>query len=229
MDANDLLYAMAGFVVGATVVAILFEAMARGRSKPGETVKLTAGWRLSELQDPIIVARDLLDVEVPQGARIVSSGLVGAAAFGRGQVRQVPAVPAEFALDAKRGKALLFLGGIESGSLALLSVDPALLARLNAEATGLWERGDPYVERRSIAELAGRSGIVVETQGTVQDVLPYQGRFLLRLEDAGHVVGVQVDKDPADLRSERVLVRGKLVKDRTGYPLLEAFDLRRIS
>jgi hypothetical protein len=137
-------------------------------------------------------------------------------------------VAAEVAIDAKRGKAILFLSGVRPGALALVTVEPELVARLAADAQGLWERSNPYLERRTLAEAAAAAGLVIETQGTVQDVLPYQGHFLLRLEEAGQVLGVQVDQDAEELRGAKVLVRGRVMKDARGYPTLHASDLRRI-
>jgi hypothetical protein len=227
MDAINLVYAIAGFVVGAVAVAVMVETRMR-RASQSSGVKLTQGWRLAELRDPIVVAHDVLEVEVPAGARVAADGMVSPQAFAAAQVRQVPSVPAEFAIDAQGTRALVFVGGLRQGSWALLTVDPAILARLSAEAKAAWDRGDPYVERRSVAELPGRNGVTVETQGVVQDVLPYHGRHLMRLEDGGHVVGVVMEKDPSELRQARILVRGRVEKDRTGYTLLAAYDVRRM-
>lgn len=227
MDALDLVYAAAGFVVGAVAVAVLVEARGKGAA-PAETMKLTSTWRLGELGTPLVVARDV-EAEVPAGARVVASGQVAPEVFAAAQVRQVPHVGAEYAVDAARKRVLLFLGGVRPGAQAMLSVDPAVVARLEAEATALWERADAYVERRHLADAAGRHGLVVETEGTVQDVIPYQGSFLVRLEDGGQILGVQVDKDPVELRGERIVVRGKVAKDKGGYPVLKATDVRRMA
>lgn len=226
MDAFDLVYALAGFVVGAVAVAVLVEARTRGNG-PAETMKLTSTWRLAELGTPLVVARDV-EVEVPAGTRVIASGTVAAEAFVAADVRQVPHVGAEYAVDQGRRRVLLFLGGVRAGGQAILSVDPTVVARLEAEAMALWERADPYVERRALSDAAGRHGLVVETQGVVQEVIPYHGAFLLRLEDNGQVLGVQVDKEPSELRGQRVVVRGKMGKDRGGYPMLKASDLRRL-
>ncbi|MEK6976277.1 MAG: hypothetical protein AABY18_08050 [Candidatus Thermoplasmatota archaeon] len=226
MDAFDLVYALAGFVVGAVAVAVLVEARTRSAG-PVESMKLTSTWRLAELGSPLVVARDV-EADVPTGSRIVASGTVASEAFAAAEVRQVPHVAAEYAIDAGRRRVLLFLGGVRPGAQAILSVDPAVVARLEAEATALWERADPYVERRTLSDAAGRHGLVVETQGIVQEVIPYQGAYLLRLEDGGQVLGVHVDKEPSELRGQRVVVRGKMLKDKGGYPMLKASDLRRL-
>lgn len=226
MDALDLVYALAGFVVGAVAVAVLVEARTRGAG-PVESMKLTSTWRLAELGTPLVVARDV-EAEVPAGTRVVASGTVAADVFATADVRQVPHVAAEYAVDQGRRRVLLFLGGVRPGAQAILSVDPTVVSRLEAEAKALWERADPYVERRALSDAAGRHGLVVETQGVVQDVIPYNGAFLLRLEEGGQVLGVQVDKEPSELRGERVVVRGKMQKDKGGYPMLKATDLRRL-
>lgn len=189
--------------------------------------KLTSSWRLSELQASTIVARDV-EVEIPADATVIVAGQVEAQALASAKVLQVAAVAGEFALDATNSRALLFLGGVREGALALSSTDAALIQRLRAEATSLAQHGAPYFERRTVGQLAGRVGIEIETQGTVQDVLPYHGAFLLRLEDQGHALGVQLEKEPTELKGARVLVRGRLTKDKGGYPVLQASELRRI-
>ncbi|HLF15881.1 MAG TPA: hypothetical protein VI796_00380 [Candidatus Thermoplasmatota archaeon] len=220
--------AILGFVVGAIAVAIVLEAMGRGRAKAPASWKLTTAWSLSELGAPLVVAHDLLEADVPTGTRVTASGTVSAEVFAKAEVRQVPPVRAEFAIDSAGTRALLFTAGIRPGAMALLTVDPGTVARLATEARELWESASPYVERVAIAQLGGRSGVVVETEGTVQETLPYKDRFLLRLADGGDIIGVVVAKDPAELRHERIVVRGKLVRDRTGYALIEASDLRRV-
>lgn len=224
----DILSLVIGLVVGALAVAIAIETTGRTREKPQPLGKLTTGWRLSELRSPLIVARDILDVEVPEDARIVASGLVDPGIQDRCEIRQVPPVRAEFALDLEHGRAFLFLGGIRRDAMALLSVDPVTLQRLEAEFKRLWDRSDPYVERHRIQDLAGRSGVTVEVDGVVRDVLPFQDRFMIRLEDQGSIIGVMVDKDAAELTDERVRVQGRLEKDKTGYPVIEAREIRRI-
>lgn len=225
MDASVALVALASIALGAAGATAYWRS--RPVPQPATDLRLTATWRLSELGAPLVVARDV-DVEVPVGARVVVSGQVGAAAFEAAQVRQVPAVTAEYAVDGDRGRALLFLGGLRPGAQAMLTTDKAAVARLAAQASALWERAEPYVERHPLADAAGRAGLVVETQGTVLDVLPYQGAFLLRLEDQGAVLGVQVDREPAELKGQRIVVRGRVGKDKGGYPVLVANDVRRL-
>jgi hypothetical protein len=122
----------------------------------------------------------------------------------------------------------LFLAGLQPAGMALWTVDAELISRLESEATSLWERANPYVERVAVSRLAGAAGAMIETEGLVHDVLPYQGRHLLRLQDEGHIVGVLVDRDPTELKSHRILVRGKLVRDKGGFLVIEAADLRRV-
>jgi hypothetical protein len=51
---------------------------------------------------------------------------------------------------------------------------------------------------------------------------------MIRLEDSGHIMGVLVDKNPENLREERIQVKGKLQRDQTGYAVIVAEDIRRI-
>lgn len=227
MDASAAA-ALAVLAAGAGATATLVWTRLRpAPAAPSGLPRLTSTWRLSELDAPLVVARDV-DVDVPAGTRIVASGQVAAEAFAGAQVRQTAAVTAEYAVDPAGRKALLFLGGLRPGALAMPCTDRDLVSRLAAEATALWERAEPYVERRGLAEAAGRTGIAVETQGTVLDVLPYQGAYLLRLEDNGQVLGVRVEREASELKGQRIVVRGQVGKDKGGYPVLLASDLRRL-
>lgn len=224
----DLLSVVIGLLLGGIAVGVVVEVTGRGREKAPEPHKLTTAWRLSELQEPVLVARDVLDVEVPPGTEVLASGLVDPKVQAACRVREVPPVRAEFALDRKQRRAILFLGGVQQGSMALLTVDDALLARLETEYRRLADRSADYVERFRISELGGRSGVVVETEGLVQEVLPWKQRWMMRLEDHGHIIGVAVEKDPSELKERRVRVRGRLDKDQAGYAVIEAVEVRTV-
>jgi hypothetical protein len=224
----DLFSIVIGLVLGGLAVAVVIETMGRGRQTVFETQKLTSAWRLSELNDPIIVAREIVDVDVPSGARVLASGLVPPAVQQHCRVQEVNDVRAEFAMDGDAKRAFVFVGGMRPGALALITIDEGLLGRLEAEYKRLGDRAGEYVERFKIRDLGTRQGVVVETEGHAQDVLPWQGRYMIRLEDAGSIIGVAVDKDPSELVSKRLRVKGRLEKDRTGYPIIEALDLRII-
>ncbi len=226
--AVDLLWASIGFVVGALVLAIGYEVSNRRRNVPQAETKLTTGWRLTEFRKPVIVARDVWDIKVPEGAIVLASGLVDPAVHRTCEVHSVPAVRAEFALDLEGERALLFAGGLRDGSLAAWSVEAGLLARLESEYRTLKSRATAYVERHAIADLAGRNGVVVETKGLVQDVLPWKDQYMLRLEDRGHVIAVLLQKDPSELVGQRILVKGPIDQGATGYATLVAEEIHRI-
>ncbi|MGB0653315.1 MAG: hypothetical protein ACPGQL_08965 [Thermoplasmatota archaeon] len=226
--AVDLFSAVLGFVVGALVVAIALEVNVRRRAEPQPLTKLTTAWRLSEFESPRVVCRDALDLDVPATATVLASGLVDPKVLTGATVHQVPPVRAEFALDMRQGRALLFPGGARDGALALWTVDPLILKRLDAEYRTLHARAEAYVERVTIAELAGRSGVTVETRGVVEDILPFKGRHMLRLTEHGHTVGVLVSEASEALKGERVQVRGPLTRDATGYPAIEADEIKRV-
>lgn len=229
-DMVDVLWLAIGVIGGAVATAIALEAMgrARDRTPTHPTVKLTSGWHLRELRTPVIVATDVLDVSVPDGCIIYASGVVAPEVLERCEVHQVPPVRSEFAFDTDRRRALVFTAGLREDTLALLTVEEGTLARLETEWRTLAGRSSEYVERLRIQEMAGKSGVTVETQGLVQDVVPWKERFMLRLEDDGHIIGVVVDKDPEALREEKVLVKGSLRKDQTGYAVIQADEIRRI-
>ncbi len=195
---------------------------------PRERYQLTTGWRVSEFDDPVLVVRDIQGVQVPAGAKVLASGLVDSSVQAGCDVRQAAEVRAEFVLDRARGRALLWFGGAREGSMGLITTDATLVARLENEFKSLWDKAEPYVERYKIAELSGRTGVTVETEGEVQEVIPWRDQWMMRLTDQGHVLGVLVPKDPTALETQRVRVKGRLEKDRGGYVVLRAEDVRSV-
>lgn len=226
--AVDLLSIAIGLIVGGAATALAMAARARRQEAPPSREKLTSAWRLSELQQPVLVARDVVDVDVPAKTLVYASGLVDPAVQQACQVFQVPPVNAEFALDLGQRRAILFLAGVRKDGLALLTADEALVARLETEYKRLVDRGGEYIERLRIQDLSGRTGVTIETEGVVQDALPWKGRFMIRLEDQGHIIGVLVNKDPSALQDKRIRVKGTLKKDDSGYPVVDAIDLRTL-
>lgn len=227
MDALSLLYGVAGAVIGGVAVAVALDAR-RSREPAQATGKLTSVWRLSELREPLIVAGDI-DIEIPAGSRVVTSGLVPPRRDdATSQVRQSANVSGTYAVDAGLGRAILFLGGVREGALAYVTSEPAIVARLAGEGEALWQNASPYIERHSIAELSGRAGSIVETHGTLRDVLPFQYGFLLRLEDAGHTIAVTAARDPG-MKGRQVVVRGTLGTDRSGYAQIAADEVTLVA
>ncbi len=227
--AFDVVALVIGLVAGALAVIAAMEATGRlrGQESKEDLSKLTSGWRVRELGTPIVVARDVLDVQVPRGCKIYASGVVDPAILEACEVQQVPPVRTEFALDVNARRAILFTSGVRDGSMALVTVDPVLVDRLETEYRTLAANSSQYVERLRIQDLAGKAGVTVETRGVVQNVVPFHDRFMMRLEDQGHVIGVTVDRNPSELEGLRVQVRGPIDK-RTGYPVIAAEDIRRI-
>lgn len=226
--AFDLLSLVVGVVLGGLAVGIVVEAMGRNKDQVVEQEKLTTAWRLREMREPIIVARDVMDVEVPAGCKIFASGLVDPRLQETCQVREVPPVRAEFALDLQSQRAFLFVAGLHKDAMAMVTVDEPTVRRLETEYRRLADRSSEYVERVRIQDLGGRDGVTVETEGFVQDVLPWKEQFMLRLEDQGHIIGVAVGKDPSQLKDRRIRVKGRLGRDQTGYAIIEANEIRPI-
>lgn len=222
----DPAWLVAAFGVGLGAAGLAMLVTGEGRGKGGDAVRLTATWTLDELDRPTIVARDLVGVEVPSGAQVLVTGRVDGEVVRRVPVRRIPDTSAEFALDAEGRRALLFLGGVRLGAMALPTTDPVLLDRLRATLGGLERQATPYAERRRVADLAGEPGLPVEAEGIVKEVLPRAGAHLLRLEQDGHVAAIRAAQVPDGLVGRRVAVRGRLGRDATGYAVVEADEIR---
>ncbi|PKK86131.1 MAG: hypothetical protein CVT48_02395 [Thermoplasmata archaeon HGW-Thermoplasmata-1] len=221
----DVLWFSIGTLVGIVIALVAVEFGLKKVFGKQEHSKLTSVWSLSEISDPLIVAEKLEGVPVPAGAKVVVRDAVDARTFSSAEVRKNPEVRSNFILGKNR--ALIFTGQIEPGKMALWTVDDILLRRLNSEFNRLWTKSDGYVEHLKIAELAGKSGLRVKTEGVVLDVIPYRERFLLRLSDHGHTIGVLTDKE-SDVKGSVVRVTGKLVKSDSGYSLIDSEEIDKI-
>lgn len=222
----EVLSTLVGFVVGVVAAGIAVELGLKKWFSAPDSSKLTTIWSLTELQSPEIVATSLhAGVEVPANARIVSAGDVPPSRKGL-NVRRNTEARGSFAIDAHRARAVLFLGAIEKGTLALWTVDERIIERLRAEFSRLWTRSTDYVERATVADIASKANVTVETRGIVQDVIPYKGRYMLRLTDHGDAVGVLVDQD-LQVRGQKVTVKGIVRTSRSGYPLVEALEVKQ--
>lgn len=224
----DPAWAVAAFGAGLGAAALAMQVALPRLAAPAPAARLTASWRLDELDRPTIVCRELAwaDAVVPAGSRVLCSGAVARDVLRHATVRRVADVPAEFALAADGGRALLFPGGLRPGAWAWPVSDEATLQRLRSQVDALEAAAVPYAERRSVADLAGDPGLPVEAEGTVRDVVPRAGGHLLRLEDGGHVAAVRVSSVPEGLAGRRVSVRGRLGRDASGYAVVEADEVR---
>lgn len=224
----DVLSTLIGFLIGVVAAGFAVELGLKKLFAAPDQGKLTTIWSLTELQAPEIVATSLhASIELPRTARVVASADLTASKKGY-QLRRNVEAKGCFALDSQRPRALLFLGGIEPGALALWTVDDKLIERLRAEFNRLWTRSTDYVERTKLAELPSKPNATVETTGIVQDVIPYRGRYMLRLTEEGEAVGVLVDRD-LPVRGHRVTVKGIVRASTSGYPLVEALEVRQES
>lgn len=222
----DVLSTLIGFLIGIVAAGFAVELGLKKLFAPPDSSKLTTIWSLTELSNPEIVATTLHGgVDVPKTARVVAASNVPPASKGF-QVRRNADAKGSFALDSQRPRALLFLGGIEPGSLALWTVDEKLIERLRAEFSRLWTRSIDYVERAKVADLPNKPNVTIETTGMVQDVIPYKGRFMMRLSEEGEAVGVIIDRD-LPLRGHRVTVKGIVRASSSGYPLVEALEVKQ--
>src|SRR5687767_7362885 len=222
----DVLSTLIGFIIGIVAAGFAVELGLKKLFAPPDNSKLTTVWSLTELTAPHIVATSLeAGVEVPKTARVVASSKMPPAKGGF-ELRRNAQAKGSFALDSQNPRALLFLGGIAPGSLALWTVDEKLIERLRAEFNRLWTRSTDYVERTTLAEIPSKPNAVVETSGMVQDILPYKGQFMMRLAEEGEAVGVIVDRE-LPVRGHRVTVKGVVRASSSGYPLVEAVEVKQ--
>ena len=214
-----------GFLIGVVATMIAVEFGLKKIFRPPALNKVTASWRLDDHKRPLVVAQDAANVELPQGAHVVTAGEVNPVGFRDRAHRRNPNARSNFLVDPELDRALVFMGPIREGTLALASLDPAVAARLRAEHKRLWETGEPYVEELSMAELGKNMGMLVRLRGRVLECIAYRQQHLLRLTDGSHTMGVVVEK-PLELDGRKVVVTGRVVRGASGYPLVEAEEVR---
>ncbi len=224
----DTISVFVGVLIGVVATAFAVEFGLKKLFRPPARTKVTAAWRLDEFQAPLVVTMDPAAVEYPRGAQVVTSGSAETGGGGDRTFRRNANARANFAIDSTRDRALFFGGPVERGTLALSTTDPELVGRLRAEHRRLWETGEAYVEDLPLAQVAARIGAMVRTRGRVVEVVPYRGRHLLRLVDGDQAIGVLVDS-ALDLAGAEVVVVGRAARGASGYPLLDAEEVRRVA
>jgi hypothetical protein len=224
----DTISVLVGFLIGVIATAIAVEFGLKKIFRPPVQSKVTGQWRLDEHRAPLVVAQDTATVGFPTGARVVTAGAAHPDALTGRDYRRNPNARSNYIVATDRDRATLFLGPIQEGTLALATVDPAIVARLRAEHRRLWETGEPLVEEAALGDAVRHAGMLVRTRGRVQDCVPYRDRHLLRVTDQNATLGVLVD-EPLELTGQTISVMGRVIRGTTGYPLIDAEEVRVVT
>lgn len=222
----DLISFFVGSVAGIIVALVAVEFGLKKMFSAPDAASLTAVWSFRDFRLPLVASLDASAAPVPRAAKLVTNGPVPVPSSGI-EARVNPAVKGDFVVDGEGTRALLFLGGLRPGALALLSVDAKLVARLRREFDRLWAAGREPVARVGLADLAARTHMLVETRGTVADAVPSGDGWLLRLQDGSVAVGVRT-REPLEARGQLVEVRGRVTRSPGGAPLIEAEAITRV-
>ncbi len=221
----DTISVLIGFLVGVVATMIAVEFGLKKIFRPPALNKVTGSWRLDDHKSPLVVAQDAAGIGLPTGSRVVTAGDVDPGGFREREHRRNPNARSNFIVSQDMDRALVFMGPIREGTLALATLDPSVAARLRAEHRKLWDTGDPYVDDLPLAEVAKNTGLLVRVRGRVQECVEYKEQHLLRITDGTHVVGAIVE-EPLRLDGQKVVVTGRVVRGTSGYPLLDAEEVR---
>lgn len=223
----DVLSMFIGFVVGVVAAGFAVELGLKKLFRPPENTKLTRVWSLNEFGQPLVSATRIELVKVPARGRVVTAHEYGGSREGI-TLRTNQETSGNFVVDAKHNRALIFLDDIRPGALALWTVEEPLIERLRSEFNRLWTRSTDYVEKVKLSAVPQKANFTIETLGTVEDVVPYKENYLMRLRDDGETVGVLTPRK-LSLTGSRVSVTGIVKTSSTGYPLIEAIEVRRLA
>jgi hypothetical protein len=180
----DVLWTTIGFVVGVAATAFAFEVAIR-RVRNDERASLTKDWDLVEFasdEPPGIVTTSLEDVNVPHGSRVlVAPGAKLPSSMEQDcEIRIHEEAKGNFVVGS--GRAIFCTGPVKAGTLALETVHPSLVSRLDRSFQSLWVQGQPYKKQVEPGEIARNEGAHVEVTGRVTEVLSSGEKALLDIE-----------------------------------------------
>ncbi len=227
----DLLWVTVGFVVGVGATAIALEVAFR-RVRNEERASLTKDWDFRELSSdgpPSIVATSLEGSKVPPNSRVIVSpgARLSREIAKRCKLRIHPDAKGNFATGSGRG--ILCTGPMVPGTLAMTTVHPALVDKLDRSFESLWVQARPYTEEIKPSQIPANQGSFVKVTGRVQDILTSGDKAILTMEDpdGGGRGDVIV---PANLPVEKgkgYEFAGNVVND-GNRPQLKAEDVREV-
>ena len=185
----DLLWTSIGFIVGVAATAFALEVAFR-RVRNDERASMSRDWRLDRLATdgpPGIVATSLEGVAVPPGSRVlVSPGAKLPREIARTcKIRIHPDAKGNFAVGS--GGAILCTGPMIVGTLAVQTLHPSLVSKIDRSFETLWMQGRDYTQKVAVSEIEASTGTTVEVEGKVIEVLSSGDKALVRLE--GTAVG----------------------------------------
>jgi hypothetical protein len=200
----DVLWTTIGFVVGVAATAFAFEVAIR-RVRNDERASLTKDWDLAEFaqdEPPGIVATSLEGVDVPRGSRVlVAPGAKLPSSMEQDcEIRIHDEAEGNFVVGS--GRAILCTGPVEAGTLALETVHPSLVSRLERSFESLWMQGKPYKKQVEPDEIAANEGARVEVAGRVTEILSSGEKALLGVETTDGTAGQGRVLVPAQLPIE---------------------------
>lgn len=182
----DLMWTTIGFVVGVAATALALQVAFRS-VRNEERASLQKDWNFRELSTdhpPSIVATNLEGSKVPDGSKVlVSPGAkLSREVATKCELRIHPDAKGNFAVGSGRG--VLCTGPMAPGTLALTTVHPALVSKLERAFQSLWVQGTPYKHKCQPSQIASHAGGVVEVEGQVADVLSAGDKAMVTLKDA---------------------------------------------
>ncbi|MDX1612600.1 MAG: hypothetical protein R3185_09525 [Candidatus Thermoplasmatota archaeon] len=180
----DLFWVTTGFLVGVAATALALEVAFR-KVRNEERASLTKDWNFTELAHdgpPSIVATSLEGSKVPPGSRVlVSPGAkLSREVAKKCKLRIHPDAKGNFATGS--GRAVLCTGPMVPGTLALTTVHPNLVGKLERSFESLWVQGKPYTHRCEPGLIAQNLDSFIETEGKVTDLLNSGEKTMVTLE-----------------------------------------------
>jgi hypothetical protein len=180
----SILWTTVGFVVGVAATAFALEVAFRG-VRNEERASLTKDWTLAELSrdgPPDIVTTSLDGVDVPENSRVlVAPGAKLPSKIQHScQIRVHEDAEGNFAIGS--GRAVLCTGAVEPGTLALETVHPALVDRLETSFESLWMQAKPFKKTVKPSQIPSHEGNQVQVEGQVTEILSSGDKALLDIE-----------------------------------------------
>ncbi len=199
-----------GLVVGMVGAAAAIEMGQKWLTKKKVTTNLTHFWSVSEIDGPVVAAKEIEGVNFPAGTHIVTAAEPDSEITKRCKVRINGEVDANFIVGSNR--ALILSGVLKPGTAALWTVDEEMIAALKNEFEHLWQGGSAAPESVTINEALAKGEGDIKVRGTVSLVTKYKDDYhILQIsEEGGASVGILVDSFPEGITGKVIEVVGTI-------------------
>ena len=127
-----------GFGIGLVVVAVAIEIGSKKTSRSTPMTNFTRDWHISEVDNPRVIAEYLVDVDIPEKAKVLVKEYKNEEKLRGHEVRQHKNVKGNFVIGDDR--ALIIAGPMMKGEIGFWTVEKEIIDKLSNEFVKNWAK-----------------------------------------------------------------------------------------